>query len=123
MMIEIYVVLAGALGAFLTKLVDWVFNKKALKEDARAKLIANEITLSDQYKVMLDDIKPRYDERFREFQDKVSANEKLQESKEKLLREEITLLRKENRQLKRVVGDQAKEIELKNKRILELERK
>lgn len=122
-MIEIYVVLAGAFGAFLTKLIDWLFNKKSMKEDARSKEIDNEIKMSNQYKEMLDDIEPRYQKRLIEFEERVAANEKLQQSKEKLLREEINLLRKENRQLRRVIDEKNKELELKNKRILELESK
>jgi len=44
-------------------------------------------------------------------------------SKEKLLREEITILRKENRILKAQVAQKDVELKLKNKRILELESK
>lgn len=111
---ELTLVLAGAIGAFLTKLVDWIFNKKSHKEDARTKLIDNEIKLSNQYKDMLDDIQPRYDNRLKEFEERVKANEQLQLAKEKLLREEITLLRKENKILKQ-------QIQEKDKRIKELE--
>jgi hypothetical protein len=111
---ELYVVLAAALGAFLTKLIDWVFNKKSHKEDARTKLIDNEIKLSNQYKDMLDDIEPRYKKQLFEFEERVKANERLWSSKEKLLREEITLLRKENKLLKQQVLE-------KDRRIKELE--
>lgn len=113
-MIELYVVLAGALGAFLTKLIEWIFNKKSHKEDARTKTIDNEIKLSNQYKDMLDDIEPRYKKQLIEFEERVKANERLWSSKEKLLKEEITLLRKENKLLKQQVFE-------KDRRIKELE--
>lgn len=113
-MMEVWVVISGALGAFLMKLIDWLFNKNSHREDARAKTIANEISLSNQYKDMLDDIAPRFEKRFQEFENQVKANERLWESKEKLLREEITLMRRENKILKATIIE-------KDKRIKELE--
>jgi hypothetical protein len=97
---EFVIVLAGAAGAFLTKLVDWIFNKKSNLEDVKAKAIDNEIKLSETYKGMLDDLKPRYNDMLKEFEETVKAKEKIQLAKEKLLKEEVALLRKENKMLK-----------------------
>lgn len=105
MMMELYLVLSAALGAFLTKLVDWIFNKKSFREDARAKSIENEVRLADYYKTMVDDLKPRYEQMLREFEETVKAKEKIQEAKEKLLKEEVSLLRKENRMLKQQIAE------------------
>ena len=102
---EFVIVTAGAVGAFLTKLVDWVFNKKSNKEDVKSKAIDNEIKLSETYKDMLDDLKPRYNAMLREFEETVKAKEKIQLAKERLLKEEVALLRKENKMLKQQIAE------------------
>jgi len=89
-MTEVYLVISGALGAFLTALIQWIFNKKGQKEDVRTKAIDNEVKLADYYKQMLDDLQARYESKFNDVV-------KLYESKEKILRDEITLL---NRKIK-----------------------
>lgn len=112
-MIELIVVISAAVGAFLTKLIDWMFNKTSHKEDARSKVIDNEIKLSNKYKEMLDDIEPRYKAKLIDFEERVKANEELWKKKEELLKEENVLLRKEVRALK-------VEVKEKNKKIAEL---
>lgn len=92
-MTEVYLVLSAALGAFLTKLVEWIFNKKGQKEDVRTKAIDNEVKLADYYKQMLDDLQARYEAKFNDVV-------KLYESKEKILRDEISLLNRKIKDLK-----------------------
>lgn len=90
---EIYLVLSGAVGAFLLKLVEWIFNKKSQKADVKAKDIENEIKLSEYYKKMLDDLDDRYEAKFIEFV-------ALYERKEKILKDEIFLLNRKIKDLK-----------------------
>lgn len=106
---EIWIAIAAASGAFLTKLIDWIFNKRSQREDVREKEIKNEIQLSDYYKTMLDDLATRYENKYKE----IVA---LYDSKEKILREETTLLRRENRLLKKQIKE--KENEIKSQRII-----
>jgi hypothetical protein len=106
-MTEVYLALAAALGAFLTKAVEWIFNRKKDSTEVEGKEIDNDIKMADYYKVMLDDLQSRYEKKFHEY---VS----LSESKEKILRDEIALM---NRQLKML---RAENMELR-KRIKVLE--
>lgn len=105
---EIYLVLSAGLGAFLTKTVEWIFNKKSAKADIKSKDIDNEVKLSEYYKTMLDDLNIRYETKYNDI---VS----LYESKEKVLKDEINLLKRSVKDLK------AENIVLR-KRINELER-
>lgn len=104
---EIYLVLSAGLGAFLTKLVEWIFNKRSAKADVKSKDIDNEVKLADYYKTMLDDLHTRYEAKYNEIVT-------LYESKEKVLKDEITLL-------KRSVKDLRAENLVLRKRIKELE--
>lgn len=113
-MTEIYIALAAGAGAFLTKLVDWIFSRKSSREDVREKEIKNEIQLSEYYKSMLDDLSQRYEQKYTD----IVA---LYESKEKILREEIALLRRENRLLKKQLGEKEREIKALRKANKELE--
>jgi hypothetical protein len=87
---------------------------KTLEAGAKTIAIDNEIKLTQYHKDMLDDLKPRYEKEFQDYQKTVLA-------KEKLLQEEITLLRRENKILKRQVFEKDKEIKERDKRIAELE--
>ncbi|HEX8576685.1 MAG TPA: hypothetical protein VF677_10380 [Flavobacterium sp.] len=78
------------------------------KENAEATAIDNDIKLSGHYKEILDDLKERYETRYKEFEDlmnrKVDMLEeelKLKDRKIKLQQQEIMELKKENRILKR----------------------
>lgn len=104
---ELYIILSAGVGAFLTKLVDWIFNKRSVKADVKAKDIDNEVKLAEYYKTMLDDLNLRYEAKYNDI---VS----LYESKEKVLKDEINLL-------KRSVKDLKAENLVLRKRIKELE--
>lgn len=90
---EIYLAISAGMGAFFTALVGWVFNKKSTRADVKNKEIDNEVKLAEYYKKMLDDLSGRYEAKYKE----IVA---LYESKEKVLRDEITLLKRANRDLK-----------------------
>ena len=77
------------------------------KENAETTAIDNDIKLSGHYKEILDDLKERYEIRYKEFEDlmnrKVDMLEeelRLKDRKIKLQQQEITELKKENRILK-----------------------
>ncbi|MDZ4147879.1 MAG: hypothetical protein U1C58_06315 [Flavobacteriaceae bacterium] len=116
-----------AIGGLITTggaaLFGWLFGRRktaaeaeGLEANAKTTEIDNEIKLSEYYKTLLDDLKPRYEKQFRDF-------ESACQSKEKLLKEEILILRKENRILKAQVAQKDTELKAKTKRILELESK
>ena len=77
------------------------------KENAETTSIENDIKLSGHYKEILDDLKSRYEIRYKEFEDlmnrKVLLLEeelKIKDRKIKLQQQEIIELKKENRILK-----------------------
>ena len=77
------------------------------KENAETTAIDNDIKLSGHYKEILDDLKSRYEIRYKEFEDlmnrKVLLLEeelKIKDRKIKLQQQEIIELKKENRSLK-----------------------
>jgi len=120
---EILIAIVGFITTGSAAIFGWIFGRR--KTTAEAKVIEgkaktieidNDIKSSNHYKEMLDDLKPRYEKQFRDFEAACL-------SKEKLLREEIVILREENRILKAQVLQKDTELKLKNKRILELESK
>jgi hypothetical protein len=77
------------------------------KESAETTAIENDIKLSGHYKEILDDLKSRYETRYKEFEEllnrKVTMLEeelKLKDRKIKLQQQEINELKKENRLLR-----------------------
>lgn len=77
------------------------------KENAETTAIDNDIKLSGHYKEILDDLKNRYETKYKEFEDlmkrKVDMLEeelKLKDRKIKLQQQEIIELKRENRTLK-----------------------
>jgi tRNA A37 N6-isopentenylltransferase MiaA len=104
--------LLGAIGGtgfftfFLTK-SKYKVDVLQAKENAETTAIDNDIKLSSHYKEILDDLKSRYENRYKEFEDsmnrKVELLEeeiKLKDRKIKLQQQEINELKKENRTLK-----------------------
>lgn len=90
---EIYLVLSAGIGAFLTKLVEWVFNKRSANADVKSKDIDNEVKLAEYYKKLLDDLSVRYEAKYNDIV-------MLYESKEKVLKDEINLLKRSVKDLK-----------------------
>jgi|26BtaG_2_1085354.scaffolds.fasta_scaffold01419_11 hypothetical protein len=82
--------------------------EKAL-ESVKADRIDNDIRLSHHYKEILDDLKLRYDARFLEY-------EQMMSNKIKILKDEISLLRRQVRGLKTELKDRENQIKtlLKN---------
>jgi len=77
------------------------------KESAETTTIDNDIKLSKHYKEILDDLKSRYESRYKEFEDLMNRKiklleeeNKLKDRKIKLQQQEIIELKRENRQLK-----------------------
>jgi hypothetical protein len=77
------------------------------KESAETTAIDNDIKLSGHYKEILDDLKSRYETRYKEFEELMNRKNslleeelKLKDRKIKLQQQEINELKKENRTLK-----------------------
>lgn len=77
------------------------------KENAESTAIENDIKLSGHYKEILDDLKTRYESRYKEFEDAMNRKIvlleeeiKMRDRKIKILQAEIIELKKENRLLK-----------------------
>lgn len=77
------------------------------RESAETIAIDNDIKLSGHYKVILDDLKSRYESRYKEFEELMNRKNllleeelKLKDRKIKLQHQEITELKRENRILK-----------------------
>lgn len=77
------------------------------KENAETTAIDNDIKLSGHYKEILDDLKNRYESRYKEFEEMMNRKYRLLEEeikikdrKIKLQQQEIVELKKENRILK-----------------------
>ncbi|CAM2904477.1 hypothetical protein [Flavobacterium frigoris] len=82
------------------------------RESADTIAIDNDIKLSGHYKEILDDLKSRYESRYKEFEglmkrkiDMLEEELKLKDRKIKLQQQEITELKRENRILKKVHGN------------------
>ncbi|MEG3977313.1 hypothetical protein QT970_22210 [Microcoleus sp. herbarium8] len=78
------------------------------RESADTIAIDNDIKLSGHYKVILDDLKSRYESRYQEFEDLMNRKiklleeeNKLKDRKIKLQQQEIVELKRENRTLKK----------------------
>lgn len=77
------------------------------KENAETTAIDNDIKLSGHYKEILDDLKTRYESRYKEFEEMMNRKYqlleeeiKIKDRKIKLQQQEIVELKKENRILK-----------------------
>lgn len=77
------------------------------KENAETTAIDNDIKLSGHYKEILDDLKNRYESRYKEFEEMMNRKHhlleeeiKIKDRKIKLQQQEIVELKKENRNLK-----------------------
>jgi hypothetical protein len=77
------------------------------KENAETTAIDNDIKLSGHYKEILDDLKNRYETRYKEFEELMNRKNslleeelKLKDRKIKLQQQEIAELKKENRTLR-----------------------
>jgi uncharacterized membrane protein len=77
------------------------------KENAETTAIDNDIKLSGHYKEILDDLKNRYESRYKEFEEMMNRKYhlleeeiKIKDRKIKLQQQEIVELKKENRNLK-----------------------
>jgi len=118
---EIYIALAGLITIGGTGYFGFIFGKskyvqeveklkvevKQSTKQAESMSIENDVKLSNHYKEILDDLKSRYETRFKEFEDmmhrKVSLLEeenKLKDRKIKLQEQELRELRRENKTLK-----------------------
>lgn len=110
--------LTSYLGEFISVVIagfgGWFFGRKKQNAELKSAEIDNEIKLSDYYKILLDDLGSRYEEKYKD----IAA---LYDSREKLLRDEITMLknkirilRQENISLKNRISELEKEVKNDN---------
>ncbi|OUL63098.1 hypothetical protein [Flavobacterium sp. AJR] len=118
---EITIALTGLITAGGTGYFTFLFAKSKYKQEveklkvevlqakqyADTTAIENDIKLSGHYKEILDDLKNRYETRYKEFEDMMNRKVllleeelKLKDRKIKLQQQEITELKKENRTLR-----------------------
>lgn len=104
---ELILTITGLFSALGTGFIGWFFGRRKTLAEAVGTEIDNDVKLSSHYKEILDDLKMRYETRYKEFEDMMNRKVKLLEEeiqlkdrKIKLQRQEIFELRKENRTLK-----------------------
>lgn len=111
---EILLALAGLITLGGSAFFGWFFARRKFTAEAttvevgnKALEIDNEIKQFNYHKELLDDLKPRYESRYKEFEDAMNRKIvlleeeiKMRDRKIRLLQAEITELKKENRLLK-----------------------
>lgn len=90
---ELIMVLFTALGAFLGKSIDWIFNKKSHKAEASGKELSNVDKMHEIYAQLMDDLGKRYEDKYQQITG-------LYEDKIKLLNDEIGILTRNIKVLK-----------------------
>jgi len=106
---NIYTIIIGIIGAIGgTGFFTYIFTKKKYdvevlqtKENAETTAIDNDIKLSNHYKEILDDLKARYETRYKEFEEAMKRKIDLLEEEIKLRDRKIKLLQNENLELKK----------------------
>lgn len=106
-MSELVLTATGLISALGTGFVGWFFGRRKTMAEAVGYEIDNDVKLSSHYKEILDDLKIRYESRYKEFEDMMNRKYKLLEEeiklkdrKIRLQKQEITELRRENKLLK-----------------------
>jgi len=104
---EILTAIAGLVAVGGSGWFGWFFARRKTNADATGAEIDNDIKLSNHYKEVLEYLKAKYEERFKEYEitinRKVALLEeeiKLKDRKIKLQQQEITELKRENRMLR-----------------------
>lgn len=99
--------LSEAFFLFFGGFVKWFFDKQKEKVSIKTTEIDNDVKLSNHYKDILDDLKSRYEDRYKEFEELMNRKiklleeeNKLKDRKIKLQQQEINELKKENKALK-----------------------
>lgn len=98
--------LGEALALFLGGLINYIFSKRKEKAEITTTEISNGSEVIKIYKDALDDLPPRYEKRFKEFDDhwqqkvslltdKLTNIEMLSTEKERIMKEEISFIKKE----------------------------
>ena len=106
MLPEVKILLSSIITLFFGGFVGWFFKRKRENAEAKSLEIDNEVKLSKYYKELLEDLGKKYKEEFKE----VTS---LFESKENILKDEISIL---NRKLK-MLTQENKALRTKIKRL------
>lgn len=97
---EMYLALIGVFSAAATGFTGWFFGRKKTQAEVVNAQIDNDIKLSQHYREMLDDLKARYMEQFREFEEMTQQQIKFLQKKIRILQQENKELRGELKRLK-----------------------
>ncbi len=95
----------GILSAGATGYFGWLFGRKKTIAEATTVEIENEIKLSDYYKIMLDDLSQRYENRFLELEQLYLNKGKVLEDEMSMLKQKIAILTAENRELRKRINE------------------
>lgn len=99
-MADFYLILSGIFGTVATGFTGWFFGRRKTQAEAETTEIDNDIKLSGHYREMLDDLKKRYIEQFREFEEMTQLKMKLYEEQIKFLEKKIRIIQEESRALR-----------------------
>lgn len=98
-------VLFTALGAFLGKTIDWVFNKRKFRAEATGTELNNSAKIHEIYAGLMDDLGKRYEDKYQQitrlYEDKI----KLLNDEIGILNRNIKVLKSENQELRRRVKE------------------
>lgn len=97
---EMYLALIGVFSAAATGFTGWFFGRKKTQAEVVNAQIDNDIKLSKHYREMLDDLKERYMEQFREFEEMTERKLALHLEQIKFLEKKIRILQQENKELR-----------------------
>ena len=104
---ELILTVTGLISALGTGFIGWFFGRRKTQAEAVSAEIDNDVKLSNHYKEILDDLKDRYEKRYKEFEGMMNRKFilleeeiKLKDRKIKLQQQEIIELKRENRTLK-----------------------
>lgn len=120
---ELWLALIGLISTGGAGYFGWFFGRRKTNAEAETVEISNRIVVADHHKKLLDDLQPRYEQRYNElvliFENKMKLLEEqvsilkeqnqqsqnLYQQKIKMLNDEILLLKRQNQQLRKRIKE------------------
>lgn len=97
---EMYLALIGVFSAAATGFTGWFFGRKKTHAEVVNAQIDNDIKLSQHYREMLDDLKKRYINQYKEFEEMTQKKIDLLNEEIKFKEKKIRILQQENKELR-----------------------
>lgn len=110
---ELILSVMGIVSAAFSGFLGWFFGRRQSNADAVGTEIDNGIKLADYYKKIADDLEPQYQKKFDDLA-------KMYEAKEKVLKDEIALLKRQALTLRKEIKYMDTQIKDRDKKIKEL---